>query len=249
MAVLRSALFNLYFYVCTAVLGIAGLPLLIGPQKGVAALARFWCLAIIRGLEVIVGLRYRLRGHENIPPEPAIFAVKHQSAWETFALNVILDRPVYVLKRELKLIPLFGWFAARSGMIAVDRAAGPRAMRTLIREAGAALAAGRSIVIFPEGTRTAPGEHRPYHPGVAALYTMLDRPVVPVALDSGLYWPRRSFIKRPGTVILSVLPPIRPGLDRQAFLESLQTQIEAETDALIASTDLAARQREAVPRS
>jgi 1-acyl-sn-glycerol-3-phosphate acyltransferase len=142
-------------------------------------------------------------------------------------LSCYLNYPAFVLKRELLSIPLFGWYLRKVGMIAVDRAAGASALRNMARQASEAFAEGRSILIFPEGTRVPPGESRPYHPGVAALYTQLKVPVVPVALNSGLFWGRRSFVKRPGTVTVQFLPPIPPGLDRKAFMRELESRIEA----------------------
>ena len=164
---------------------------------------------------------------------PAILAAKHQSAWDTIVFYRVLDAdPVYVLKRELTWIPILGWYLRRVGMVAVDRKGGAAALRRMTATAHAALAEGRRIVIFPEGTRTAPGARRPYHPGVAALYAATDVPVVPVALDSGRYWPRRGFLKRPGTITLRILPPLPPGLARKAFVAELEHRIEEACAAL-----------------
>ena len=147
----------------------------------------------------------------------------------------LLPGPAYVLKRELLFVPLYGWYARAAGMIAVDRSAGAAALRHLVKAGQDALAQGRQIVIFPEGTRTAPGTHRPYQPGIAALYARAGLPVVPVATDSGLFWGRRAFHKRPGTITVAVLPPVAPGLGREAFLTRLTDAIEGETDRLLAS--------------
>ena len=141
-----------------------------------------------RLLAPLAGLTYEVRGRERIPATPAIFAFKHQSAWETLALHLLLADPAIVLKRELTQIPLFGWYLLHAGMIRIDRGGGARALRTLVEDGRAALARGSSIVVFPEGTRAPVGERNPYHPGVAALYRQLDCPVVPVALNSGLFW-------------------------------------------------------------
>ena len=156
--------------------------------------------------------RARLRGPgpAGRPPRPAIFAFKHQSAWETLAIHLLLDGAAIALKRELTQIPLFGWTLLHAGMIRVDRHGGPRALRGLI-EGGRALERGSPIVIFPEGTRVPPGEHRAYQPGVAALYRHLDCPVVPVALNSGVFWPRRSFVKRPGRIVVEFCRRSSPG--------------------------------------
>jgi 1-acyl-sn-glycerol-3-phosphate acyltransferase len=137
-----------------------------------------------------------------------------------------------VLKRELLHIPMFGWYMRKVGMIAVDRSRGASALKQMVREAQATFAAGRSIAIFPEGTRTAPGEHKPYQPGVAALYTQLGVPVVPIALNSGLFWGRKAFLKKPGTITLQILPAIPPGLDRKTFMKRLESSIEDASKAL-----------------
>jgi 1-acyl-sn-glycerol-3-phosphate acyltransferase len=162
-----------------------------------------------------------------------IFAVKHQSSWETLALAAILDRPIYVLKRELVWIPLFGLYLLGSGALAVDRGAGAKALRQLMRKAEEAAKNGRPFLIFPEGTRVAPGEHRPYQPGIAALYDKLRRPVVPVALNSGLFWGRRSFVKRPGRITVEFLDPIPAGLDRRRFMKELEARIEGASQRLL----------------
>lgn len=237
MTVLRAAVFNLLFYGITLVLAVLCLPLLLGPRRAVMGLARLWIritLALLRG---VVGLDYRVLGRDRLPAQPAIFAVKHQSAWDTLALNVIIPDAAIVLKRELYFVPLYGWYLWRAGMIGIDRSAGGRALRRMTRRVRAALAAGRSVIIFPEGTRTRPGTSAPYHPGVAALYLQLDRPVVPVALNSGRFWGRRSFLKRPGTVTVAFLDPIEPGLDRKAFMATLHDRIEGECRALEASAE------------
>ena len=181
----------------------------------------------------VAGIRYSLRGTDNIPDAPAIFAVKHQSAFETLALPLIIDDPLFVLKKELFQIPLFGWYLARLGNIGIDRGAGTNALRAIVRESADALKAGHHVIIFPEGTRVAPGATRAYGPGVAALYTMLKVPVVPVALNSGLFWGRRAWGKKAGNVTIAFLPAIRPGLEREAFVAELSRRIEAVTGRLM----------------
>ena len=174
---------------------------------------------------------------ERIPKQderltPAIYAAKHQSAWETLFLSRYLGFPAFVLKQELLSIPLFGWFLKKSGMIAVDRKGGASALRAMARQATETLESGRSILIFPEGTRVPPGQTRPYQPGVAALYTQQKVPLVPVALNSGLFWGRRAFIKKSGTIVVEILPPIPPGLDRKAVMKELENRIETAAKAL-----------------
>lgn len=230
---LRSLLFNAAFWLWTTAMGIAVLPLLLLPRENLIRGGRIWMGGIQALLRTIVGLDYEVRGREHIPAEPAIFAFKHQSAWETLAIFLLLDDAAIALKRELTLIPLFGWYTRHAGMIRIDRAAGPRALRSLIEGARAALARGSQVVIFPEGTRTAPGATRPYHPGVAALYLRLGVPVVPVALNSGLFWGRRTFIKKPGRILVEFLPAIRPGLDRDAFMAELERKLEGASRRLL----------------
>jgi 1-acyl-sn-glycerol-3-phosphate acyltransferase len=231
---LRSALYNVFFFGWTALLAVLGLPAL-AAKPAVHALGRVWIRAAFAVLRAVVGLGYRIEGREHLRPAPVIYAAKHQSSWDTLVFSLLLRRPAYVVKQELTWIPLFGWYLQRSGALAVDRAAGGAALKRLLRKARRAVADGQPIVIFPEGTRSAVGAARPYHPGVAALYSQLGLPVVPVALNSGLFWPRRGFTKRPGTVVLRLLPAIPPGLPRRAFMARLQGAIEPASAALAAA--------------
>jgi 1-acyl-sn-glycerol-3-phosphate acyltransferase len=228
----RSCLFNVCLWLWTAVMLIAALPWLAFPPRLMLAHSRVWMRGVHLLLASVVGLEHEVRGQAS--PNPAIFAFKHQSAWETLAIHLLLDGAAIALKRELTQIPLFGWCLLHAGMIPIDRSGGARALRGLIGGGRAALARGAPIVIFPEGTRAAPGEHRPYHPGVAALYRHLDCPVVPVALNSGVFWGRRRFIKRPGRIVVEFLPPIEPGLERKAFLTELRNRLEPATERLVA---------------
>ena len=230
---LRALLFNVLFFGWTGLLCVLGLPLLALPRVATVRYARLWLRATLAMLAGVVGLRHELRGAALLPAGPAILAVKHQSAWETMALNLLFPDPAFVLKRELYWIPFFGWYLARSGQIALDRSAGAGAMKKMLRLAKEVAAAGRRIVIFPEGTRVAPGETRIYQPGIAGLYGALGLPVVPVALNSGVFWRRRGFLKRPGTIVVEVLPAIPPGLKREEFMARLETSIETATAKLV----------------
>jgi 1-acyl-sn-glycerol-3-phosphate acyltransferase len=234
MILVRSLIFNLAFWLWTALMVLVAQPMLALPRQAMLATARVWGRGIVALLRVLVGLRHEERGRERLPEEPVILAFKHQSAWETLMLALLVQDPVIVLKRELTRIPLFGWGLLHAGMIPIDRDQGSRALRSLIRGAEAALARGSSVVIFPEGTRVAPGERRPHHPGIAALYGRLDTPVVPVALNSGLFWARRGFVKRPGRIVVEFLEPIAPGLDRKAFMAELEKRLEGATARLVA---------------
>lgn len=233
---MRPVLFTILFYGWTLLAGVAVLPLLLGPPRPVMAFSRLWIRGALWLLRVTVGLSHRVVGRENIPAGPALFAVKHQSAWDTLAINLIVRDAAIVLKRELTWIPLFGWCLIRTRQIAIDRAAGVSALRGMVKAARNALSEGRPIVIYPEGTRVAPGVKQPYHAGVSALYAALEVPVVPVALNSGVFWPRRSLKLRPGVITIEFLPPLSPDLSRRDFIETLETTIEAATERLYLQT-------------
>ncbi|MHA1114085.1 MAG: lysophospholipid acyltransferase family protein [Alphaproteobacteria bacterium] len=229
---LRSLAFNVAFYVWTTVILIVGLPLLLLPPSAATRFIVFWVDSSLWLLRTLCRLDYAIGGRENLPDGPVLVAAKHQSMWDTMILFALLRRPTYVVKRELGWIPIFGWFLRHQGMIVIDRRAGSHAMRRLLAGARATVAAGRAVIIFPEGTRTPPGSRRPYRAGIAGLYDRLGVPVVPVALNSGLYWGRRAFLKRPGTIRLEFLPPIPAGLSRRDFLARLAGDIETTSERL-----------------
>lgn len=232
MILFRAFLFNLAFFGLTLLVTFVALPLLVAPRQAIMAVARFWARAVIVLLRVIVGARLEVRGMENIPPGPVVIAAKHQSAFDTIVWLTLLPDTAYVLKKELLSIPLYGWHARNMGMIPVDRAGGGPALRAMLRGAQASLEEGRQVVIFPEGTRTAPGERVPYQPGVVAIAGLGVAPVIPAATDSGRVWGRRAVLKRPGVIRISVLPPLPPRLPRARLLSELETAIETETDRL-----------------
>jgi 1-acyl-sn-glycerol-3-phosphate acyltransferase len=236
--VLRSIVFNLMFFGGTAVALILALPVLAMPRRVLRALARLWARSVLAVLRVVVGLRYEVRGPVELLHGPAIVAAKHQSAWDTIAFLAIAHDPAYVMKRELLSVPIYGWLARKQRMIPIDRGGGGAALRGVIRAAERALHAGRQVVIFPQGTRVTPGMAAPYGPGVAALYTKLHYPVVPVALNSGLFWAKRGFVKRPGTIIVEVIPAIPPGHKRHDFAVELERKIETCTAKLEAEAAL-----------
>jgi len=234
MVFLRSLLFNLAFFVVSAGIALLALPLLAVPRTALRAAMRAWARMVVAMLRVIAGVRLDLRGMEHIPPGACVIAAKHQSAFDTAVWLALLPDAAYVLKKELLSIPLYGWHARKARMIPVDRAGGGAALRGMLRAASAALAEGRQVVIFPEGTRTAPGQRVPYQPGVVAIAGAASVPVIPVATDSGRIWGRRAFLKRPGVIRISVLPPLPPGLPRARLLRELEQAIESETDRLLA---------------
>lgn len=233
MIVLRSALFNVAFFGWTAVCSIMFLPMLILPRAVLGRSVKVWAKGVGWLLEYVTGVRVDVRGRENIPDGPIIIASKHQSAWETIMFHLLVPSPAYVFKKELLRIPFYGWCVSKVGSIPVDRKAGASALKSLTRHARAALERGQQIVIFPEGTRSAPGSRHPYLPGVAALYARLKVPVVPVALNTGLFWGRRRFLKQPGCIVVQFLPAIGPELDRRRFMAELEDRIETASTALI----------------
>jgi 1-acyl-sn-glycerol-3-phosphate acyltransferase len=235
MSRIRALAFNLVFWVGTVILGIAGLPFLLTPRRTAMRFGRFWAQAVLFALKLIVGLDGEIRGRENIPPGACLIAMKHQSMWDTLTLPPLLGDPAVVIKRELQYVPFYGWYATRAGSIFIDRKGGAGALRRMIAAAKRAVAAGRPVVIFPQGTRTAPGQALadvPYQAGIAALYRELGVPLVPAAVNSGLYWGRRAFMKRRGRIVLEFLEPIPPGLPRRDIMPMLEARIEAATGAL-----------------
>ncbi|MCX7349300.1 MAG: lysophospholipid acyltransferase family protein [Alphaproteobacteria bacterium] len=234
MIYLRSTLFNIVFYANLALFLLLGSGFYFTPRKWSIRALQVWAKVSLFWLRVIVGIRLEVRGEKNIPKGACLVAGKHQSFWETFAILPLLDDPAVVLKKELTYIPFFGWFIYKFRMIPVQRTAGTQALRALVGAAENAIAMGRQVVIMPEGTRRAPDDPPDYKPGAAALYGKLDVPCVPFALNSGLFWPRRRFLRRPGTIVISFLEPIPPGLNRKVFQSRLETVIETETALLVA---------------
>lgn len=236
MRALRCTAFQVAFYGVTLLYMLAFLPLL--PFISRRTLWRTGVMAWVHTntylLRVLVGMRAEITGLENIPEGPLLIAAKHQSAWETFALLPLFKDPAFILKRELMHIPIFGWFAAKAKMIPVDRKAGSSALRAMTLSARAEIAEGRQILIFPEGTRRAPGAPPAYKHGVAYLYASLNVPCLPIALNSGLYWPRRALMRKAGTIRVEILPPLPPGMAKAAFLARLESDIEAASDRLLA---------------
>jgi 1-acyl-sn-glycerol-3-phosphate acyltransferase len=229
----RSIAFNVLFYLNTLFWLIVGLPTFFMPYRAIIWVAKTWGrvnLVLLR----VAGIDYELRGTEKIPPGPLIVASKHQSTWETFALLPLFDNPAFILKRELQWIPIFGWLTIKGRMVPVDRGAGSQALIAMTERARIELARGRQLIIFPEGTRRPAGAEPRYKYGVARLYGAEGVACLPVALNSGLFWPRRSLRLRPGTVIVEFLDPIAPGLDKDAFFERLRGVIEETTARLLA---------------
>lgn len=234
---LRSLVFNAVLFTTMTLILITYLPLLAGPPKVLRRAVRAWVKLVDASLRGIIGLSWRIEGREHMPVAPAILACKHQSTWETFFFFLLFPEASYVLKKELLSIPLWGWYAQRSGVVVVDRSAGARALKRMISDGRRLVAAGRTLVVFPEGTRTQPGARPPLMPGVAALASRLDAPVVPVALNSGVFWGRRAFLKYPGTITVRFLPHLPDDLPKPQFLSELQDRIDDASDDLARNPD------------
>jgi 1-acyl-sn-glycerol-3-phosphate acyltransferase len=232
----RSFLFHSTFFLWTTLVCIVSLPALLISQRAVSRVSNIWAVTSLLLLRLIVGLTYEVRGQQNYPQSSTIVALKHQSAWDTIAVWVLLKNPAIVVKQSLAKIPVFGWYVKKGKAIVIDREAGTRALKPMILEARLAADEGRTIVIFPEGTRTPVGARQPYQPGVAALYMQLGLPIVPAALNSGLFWGRHSFRIRPGCIVVEFLTPIRPGFDRRTVLSELEGCIEQATARLVAES-------------
>lgn len=232
----RSLIFNVTFYAALVVWLIVALPTFVMPRRAILTLARLWARQNIWLLRVICNVKVEVRGLARIPRGPLVVASKHQSMWETFALVPLFDDPLYILKRELTRIPLFGWYLVKAGMIAVNRKAGTRALLRMTREAVRKVRDdGRQLIIFPEGTRRPVGAAPAYKPGMAQVYVDCGVPCLPVALNSGLFWPRRTFLRYPGTLVVECLECVPPGLSRREFVARISTAIETATDTLVAA--------------
>jgi 1-acyl-sn-glycerol-3-phosphate acyltransferase len=230
----RSLLFNLIFYLNLILFLVLGSWLFVCPRIWAIRGLQTWARSSLWLLRVICGISMEVRGAEHIPQGACLVAGKHQSFWETFAVLPLMDDPCMVLKKELTYIPLFGWFALKFRMIAVERSAGSAALKKLVARAKEEIITGRQIVIMPEGTRRTPGDPPDYKPGAAALYGALNVPCVPFGLNAGLYWPRRKFQRFPGTILIEFLPAIPAGLNRKEFQARLQDAIETSTNKLVA---------------
>ncbi|MFY9288155.1 MAG: lysophospholipid acyltransferase family protein, partial [Alphaproteobacteria bacterium] len=224
--------FNIALFGSTALvcfLLIWTLPL---PRHHMLKIVHLWLHQIEWIERHIGGITYRVIGREHIPSGSCIIAAKHQSAWETFKLHFLFGDPAIVLKKELLNIPVWGWYLRRSGMIPIDRKGRAKALSGMMQAAHRAVADGRKIVIFPQGTRIPPGEDKPYKSGVIAFYQELKLPLVPMALNSGLLWPKNSFIKKPGVITIEFLPPLPPGLPRGEVMEQLRNALENTSNRL-----------------
>lgn len=231
---IRSLVFNVGFYLSLAIHCIIGIPTLLMPRQAIIEVAKSWSRSTTWMLRVICNINVEYRGREKIPEGPLIIASKHQSAWETIAFLPMIRSPLFILKRELTWLPFFGWYLLKAKMIPVNRAAGARSLVEMTKLARERIADDRQLIIFPEGTRRPVGAEPRYKFGVAQIYVECGVPCIPVALNSGLFWPRRTFLRYPGTVIFEFLDLVPPGLARDEFLTRISTAIEEASNRLIA---------------
>ena len=229
---IRSVIFNIVLYVNFVVLGVLFSPVLVLPQKWGWPVVRIWASSSLWWHRVICGIGEDIHGLENRPTGGYIVACKHQSTWETLRLVTLVEKPAFILKRELMWMPIFGWYLARFGQIPVDRGKRSAALQGMTEHALRAVANGQQVIIFPEGTRRSPGSEPNYRYGVVHLYKTLGVPCLPIALNSGLFWPRRSAAHIKGTVRVDILPAIQPGLQGDKFQKQLQSAIESASNAL-----------------
>lgn len=233
LILVRSIAFNVLFYLNTLILLVVALPTFFLPYRAIIEVARFWAKVSLVLLRVVAGVKMEVRGRDKIPKGPLLVAAKHQSAWETFALITLFDNPLFIVKRELEWIPVFGWLMIKGRMVPVDRSAGGQALNAMAARARIELADNRQLIIFPEGTRRPAGAEPRYKQGVTHLYAEGGVPCLPIALNSGLFWPRRTIRRFPGTVVVEILDPIPPGLARDEFFARLKADIETATERLI----------------
>ena len=238
---LRSLVYNVLFYLVLAFWLIVAIPTFVMPRWGILFIARCWARSSIFLMRLICNTKVEYRGLEKIPKGPLIVASKHQSMWETFALLQFFEQPLFIVKRELKWIPFFGWYVIKTGMIGVERNARPRSLKDMTRRASVQVRKGRQLIIFPEGTRRPVDAPPRYKTGVAQVYVDCGVPCLPVALNTGLFWPRRTFMRYPGTLVVEFLDALPPGLSRIEFNAQVRTVIEEATNRLVE----AARQEQA----
>ncbi|MGB4192234.1 MAG: lysophospholipid acyltransferase family protein [Rickettsiales bacterium] len=231
---IRSLLFNFFYITWTLLVGILFIPIIFFPTHIIIlVVGKIWARGLYFFLKYCCNLSLDLRGIENIPKTPAIFASKHQSALETFMFHLLVHKPVFVLKKELLDLPVFGFYLRKMGMIAIDRDGGIKSLKLLLRSVDEKIKQGYSIIIFPEGTRTSPGESVNYNAGITAIYNLKMAVIVPVALNTGCYWPKDSFLKKPGKFVIEFLPAMSNILDKKEFLNQLQSVVEDKSRELL----------------
>ena len=231
--VIRSIIFYAFLSVWTIFMGITCLPYLFVSNSHIRKPINFWIMGIFKLLEVICNITHEIRGRENIPNHSVLIASKHQSAFETFALFFYLKKSIFIHKKQLFFIPIFGQYLKKTNMISINRSEGAASMRKMLREAKSKMAAGYSIIIFPEGTRKTPGDTPDYKTGFIGIYNETESEILPVAVNSGCRWPKHTFIKNPGKIIIKILNPIPAKLKKDEVLEKIESVIEEETNKII----------------
>ncbi|MFY0636611.1 lysophospholipid acyltransferase family protein [Maricaulis maris] len=235
MRQLRSLTFYIWMYGLMVIFGLVGTPLLLGPRSWARKFLRIYLKVVWFGMRWIMGVTFEVRGREHLSTGGALVASKHMSMWETLAFWEILPDPAIILKRSLIYMPFFGWFAVRLGNISIDRKGGGKALKGMLRDAAQRGSENRQVLIFPEGTRVEPGERPEFKPGIAGLYKSMNKPCIPVALNSGVHLQTYCGLRRPGRIVVEFLEPIAPGLDKASFMRELHARINQATDALLAA--------------
>lgn len=233
MRALRSSLFKGVFYLWTALFCILYLPLFWMPRNALIAFQSIWSHGVRVILRVIVNIRLEVRGRENIPKGGALIAMKHQSSFDTFVMHTVVTHPAFVMKKELLKIPLYGHFCVNTGMIPIDRDGGLKALKKLMLDSAKSIVDKRQLIIFPEGSRTLPGDHVEYQSGIFGIYKYTKHPVIPVALNSGVYWPKKGHLVPNGVIVFDFLEPIDAGLKKEDFMTTLEKNIETASLSLI----------------
>jgi 1-acyl-sn-glycerol-3-phosphate acyltransferase len=233
MILLRSLLLTVWIALSVLIVGTLGVPFVLASRLGGAHVMTAWARVAAFGARWICGIKFEVRGLENLPDGPVMIASKHQSMLDTIAPTLFTHLPVYVLKQELLNLPIFGWYCRKAGLIAIDRSGHMSALKAMVAQAKERFEEGRPLIIFPEGTRQMIGAEPDYKPGVAAIYMLLGVPCVPLALNTGTSWPAKGFMRYPGTVVFEFLPMIPPGLKRGPFMELLESRIEGASQGLL----------------
>lgn len=229
---IRACVFIIYFVVLTLFMGLGALPIRVLKRRSMAlSYAQLWSSLTLWGLKTLCRIRIRVTGAENLPDGACLIASQHQAYFDGFIWMTLAPKPAYVIKQELTRIPFVGPMLLLSGMVPVERAAGAKALRMLMTETQERFDEGRQIIIFPEGTRTAPGERVPLQPGVIALAKQAAAPIIPVATNSGLHWPRRGWMMTPGEIIIAIGEPLPAKADRRSLIDSIYTSWNALCDA------------------
>lgn len=230
---LRSKLFKAMFYLWTTLFCLLYIPFFWLSRDALIKCQRWWSYGVLFFLRNIMNIRLEIRGIENVPKGGAFIAMKHQSSFDTFVMHTIVSHPAFIMKKELLKIPLYGQFCKNTGMIPVDRDGGLKTLKDMMQKSGAAIEAGRQLIIFPEGSRSLPGEQMTYQSGIFGIYKYAKKPVVPVALNSGVYWPKKGHLVAGGNIVFDFLKPIEAGLSKNEFMATLENKIEEASHNLI----------------